>query len=218
MTKSLKFILSALLLLSVVPADAQLRPTTTHPAAWDGAALLAKADQSLKVLPAKEASELRALLVSTGASRYDDRAGAWIKTATKEDLKPVADYAVASLRAMAEAGDAAAMWHLHTVLVMRIATADEGFQWLEKAAKQGYPRAVFDVTKQQLKDQPEKLRAAMEGLSKQDNDAGLQALYWLAYGHEKGQDGLPKDAAKAADYRNRAKALGDKLLAADKAK
>ena len=218
MTNSLKFILSALLLLSAVPADAQPRPTTAQPAAWDGAALLAKADQSLKVLPAKEASELRALLVSTGASRYDDRAGAWIKTATKEDLKPVADYAVASLRAMAEAGDAAAMWHLHTVLVMRIATADEGFQWLEKAAKQGYPRAVFDVTKQQLKDQPEKLRAAMEGFSKQDNDAGLQALYWFAYGHEKGQDGLPKDAAKAADYRNRAKALGDKLYAAEKAK
>mgnify|MGYP000371129454 FL=1 len=218
MTNSLKFILSALLLLSAVPADAQPRPTTAQPAAWDGAALLAKADQSLKALPAKEASELRALLVSTGASRYDDRAGAWIKTATKEDLKPVADYAVASLRAMAKAGDAAAMWHLHTVLVMRIATADEGFQWLEKAAKQGYPRAVFDVTKQQLKDQPEKLRAAMEGFSKQDNDAGLQALYWFAYGHEKGQDGLPKDAAKAADYRNRAKALGDKLLAADKAK
>jgi hypothetical protein len=218
MTNSLKFILSALLLLSAVPADAQPRPTTAQPAAWDGAALLAKADQSLKALPAKEASELRALLVSTGASRYDDRAGAWIKTATKEDLKPVADYAVASLRAMAKAGDAAAMWHLHTVLVMRIATADEGFQWLEKAAKQGYPRAVFDVTKQQLKDQPEKLRAAMEGFSKQDNDAGLQALYWFAYGYEKGQDGLPKDAAKAADYRNRAKALGDKLLAADKAK
>ena len=218
MTNSLKFILSALLLLSAVPADAQPRPTTAQPAAWDGAALLAKADQSLKALPAKEASELRALLVSTGASRYDDRAGAWIKTATKEDLKPVADYAVASLRAMAKAGDAAAMWHLHTVLVMRIATADEGFQWLEKAAKQGYPRAVFDVTKQQLKDQPEKLRAAMEGFSKQDNDAGLQALYWFAYGYEKGQDGLPKDAAKAADYRNRAKALGVKLLAADKAK
>ena len=218
MTNSLKFILSALLLLSAVPADAQPRPTTAQPAAWDGAALLAKADQSLKVLPAKEASELRALLVSTGASRYDDRAGAWIKTATKEDLKPVADYAVASLRAMAEAGDATAMWHLHTVLVMRIATADEGFQWLEKAAKQGYPRAVFDVTKQQLKDQPEKLRAAMEGFSKQDNDAGLQALYWFAFGYEKGQQGLPKDAAKAADYRNRAKALGDKLYAAEKAK
>jgi len=218
MTKSLKFILSALLLLSAVPADAQPRPTTAQPAAWDGAALLAKADQSLKALPAKEASELRALLVSTGASRYDDRAGAWIKTATKEDLKPVADYAVASLRAMAEAGDATAMWHLHTVLVMRIATADEGFQWLEKAAKQGYPRAVFDVTKQQLKDQPEKLRAAMEGFSKQDNDAGLQALYWFAFGYEKGQQGLPKDAAKAADYRNRAKALGDKLYAAEKAK
>ena len=218
MTNSLKFILSALLLLSAVPADAQPRPTTAQPAAWDGAALLAKADQSLKALPAKEASELRALLVSTGASRYDDRAGAWIKTATKADLKPVADYAVASLRGMAEAGDAAAMWHLHTVLVMRIATADEGFQWLEKAAKQGYPRAVFDVTKQQLKDQPEKLRAAMEGFSKQDNDAGLQALYWFAFGYEKGQQGLPKDAAKAADYRNRAKALGDKLYAAEKAK
>jgi len=218
MTKSLKFILSALLLLSAVPADAQPRPTTAQPAAWDGAALLAKADQSLKALPAKEASELRALLVSTGASRYDDRAGAWIKTATKEDLKPVADYAVASLRAMAEAGDAAAMWHLHTVLVMRIATAEEGFQWLEKSAERGYPHAVFEVTKKKLQGQPEKLRAAMEDFSKQTNTAGLQALYWFAYGYEKGQDGLPKDAAKAADYRNRAKALGVKLLAADKAK
>ena len=218
MTNSLKFILSALLLLSAVPADAQPRPTTAQPAAWDGAALLAKADQSLKALPAKEASELRALLVSTGASRYDDRAGAWIKSSTKDDLKPVADYALASLRAMGEAGDAEGMYFLHYVLVMRIATAEEGFQWLEKSAERGYPHAVFEVTKKKLQGQPEKLRAAMEGFSKQDNDAGLQALYWLAYGHEKGQDGLPKDAAKAADYRNRAKALGDKLLAADKAK
>jgi len=74
------------------------------------------------------------------------------------------------------------------------------------------------VTKQQLKDQPEKLRAAMEGFSQQEHDAALQALYWFAYGYEKGQDGLAKDAAKAADYRSRAKALGDKLHAADKAK
>ena len=218
MPKSLKLILSALLLISVVQADAQSRPATTQPAAWDGATLLAKAEQSLKALPAKEAESLRALLISNGPSRYDDRAGAWIKTSTKEDLKPVADYAVASLRAMAEAGDAAAMWHLHFVLTQRIDTGDEGFRWLKKAAQQGYPRAVYDVTKEKLKHAPEKLRAAMEDFSKLENDAGIQALYWFAYGYEKGQDGLPKDAAKAADYRNRAKALGDKLHAADKAK
>ena len=211
MTKSLKLLLSALLLLSAVPAAGEA-------AAWDGAALLVKADQSLKALPAKEASELRALLVSTGASRYDDRAGAWIKSSTKDDLKPVADYALASLRAMAEAGDAEGMYFLHYVLVMRIATAEEGFQWLEKSAERGYPHAVFEVTKKKLQGQPEKLRAAMEDFSKQTNTAGLQALYWFAYGYEKGQDGLPKDAAKAADYQNRAKALGDKLRAADKAK
>jgi hypothetical protein len=211
MPKSLKLILSALLLISVVQADAQSRPATTQPAAWDGAALLAKAEQSLKALPAKEAETLRALLTSTGPSRYDDRAGAWFKSFRKDDLKPVADYAEASLRAMAEAGDAAAMWHLHFVLTQRIATGDEGFQWLDKAAKQGYPRAVFDVTKQQLKDQPEKLRAAMEGFSQQGNDAGLQALYWFAYGHDKGQDGLPKDAAKAAEYRARSDELREKL-------
>jgi hypothetical protein len=210
MTKSLKLILSALLLISAVPAAGE--------AAWDGAALLAKANLSLKALPAKEASELRALLVSTGASRYDDRAGAWIKSSTKDDLKPVADYALASLRAMAEAGDAEGMYFLHYVLVMRIATAEEGFQWLEKSAERGYPHAVFEVTKKKLQGQPEKLRAAMEDFSKQTNTAGLQALYWFAYGYEKGQDGLPKDAAKAADYQNRAKALGDKLRAADKAK
>jgi len=185
MTNSLKFILSALLLLSAVPADAQPRPTTAQPAAWDGAALLAKADQSLKALPAKEASELRALLVSTGASRYDDRAGAWIKSSTKDDLKPVADYALASLRAMAEAGDAEGMYFLHYVLVMRIATAEEGFQWLEKSAERGYPHAVFEVTKKKLQGQPEKLRAAMEDFSKQTNTAGLQALLvrlWLREG------------------------------------
>jgi len=218
MPKSLKLILSALLLISVVQADAQSRPATTQPAAWDGATLLAKAEQSLKALPAKEAESLRALLISNGPSRYDDRAGAWIKTSIKDDLKPVADYAVASLRAMAEAGDAEGMYFLHTVLVMRVATADEGFQWLEKSAERGYPHAVFEVTKKKLQGQPEKLRVAMEDFSKQTNSAGLQALYWFAYGYEKGQDGLPKDAAKAADYRNRAKALGDKLLAADKAK
>ena len=218
MPKSLKLILSALLLISVVQADAQSRPATTQPAAWDGATLLAKAEQSLKALPAKEAESLRALLISNGPSRYDDRAYAWIKTSIKDDLKPVADYAVASLRAMAEAGDAEGMYFLHYVLVMRVATADEGFQWLEKSAERGYPHAVFEVTKKKLQGQPEKLRVAMEDFSKQTNSAGLQALYWFAYGYEKGQDGLPKDAAKAADYRNRAKALGDKLLAADKAK
>ncbi len=218
MPKSLKLILSALLLISVVQADAQSRPATTQPATWDGTALLAKAELSLKALPAKEAEPLRALLTSTGPSRYDDRASAWIKTSTKDGLKPVSDYAVASLRAMAEAGDAEGMYFLHTVLVMRIATADEGFQWLEKSAERGYPHAVFEVTKKKLQGQPEKLRAAMEDFSKQTNSAGLQALYWFAYGYEKGQDGLPKDAAKAADYRNRAKALGEKLLAADKAK
>lgn len=208
----------ALLLLSAVLATAQPRPQTTQPAVWDGSAQFSKAEQSLEGLPAKEASELRALLVSNGRSRYDDRVRAWLKTSLKEDLKPVADYAVASLRAMAEAGDAAAMWYLHFVLTQRIATGDEGFQWLDKSAKAGYPRAVFDVTKEKLKHEPEKLRAAMEGFSKQENDVGLQALYWFAYGYEKEKDGLPKDAAKAADYRNRAKALGDKLHAADKAK
>jgi hypothetical protein len=218
MRKSLKLTLAALLLLSSVLAYAQPRPTTTQAATWDGAALLAKAEQSLKALPTKEASELHALLVSTGPGRYDDRAGAWIKTSTKDGLKPVADYAVASLRAMAEAGDAEGMYFLHFVLTQRIATELESFQWLEKAATQGYPRAVYDLTKLQLKDKPEKLRSAMEDFSKQTNSAGLQALYWFAYGYEKGQDGLPKDAAKAADYRNRAKALGDKLLAASKAK
>lgn len=211
MPKSLKLILSALLLISVVQADAQSRPATTQPAAWDGATLLAKAEQSLKALPAKEAETLRALLISTGPSRYDDRASAWIKTSTKDDLKPAADYAVASLRAMAEAGDAEGMYFLHTVLVMRIATADEGFQWLEKSAERGYPHAVFEVTKKKLQGQPEKLRAAMEDFSKQTNSAGLQALYWFAYGYEKGQDGLPKDTAKAAEYRARSDELREKL-------
>lgn len=219
MTKSLKLTLAALLLLTVVLAYGLLTiPTAAQPAAWDGAALLAKAEQSLEGLPAKEAAELRALITSTGPGRYDDRASAWIKTSIREDLKPVADYALASLRAMAKAGDAAAMWHLQFVLTQRIATAEEGFRWLNKAAERGYPHAVYEVTTKKLQSQPEKLRAAMEDFSEQNNSAGLQALYWFAYGYEKGEDGLPKDAAKAEDYRNRAKALSDKLQAADMAK
>jgi hypothetical protein len=227
MSKNLKIFIAGLLLVATALTYMLTRPST--PPAWDGSAsvakveqslapLLAKAEQALASLPAKEAAEIRALLVSTGPGRYDDRAGAWVKTATKDGLKPVADYAMASLRAMAEAGDAEGMYFLHYVLVMRIATADEGFQWLDKSAEGGYPHAVFEVTKKKLEGQPEKLRAAMENFSTQTNTAGLQALYWFAYGYENGQYGLPKDAAKAADYRNRSKALGDKLLAADSAK
>ena len=210
MNKSLKFTVAALLLLSAVLAYVLSLPKTTT-AAWDGAGLLAKAELSLEGLPAKEAATLRALLTSTGPGRHDDRASAWFKSFRMDDLKPVADYAEASLRAMAEAGDAAAMWHLHLVLTQRIATGDEGFRWLEKSAERGYPQAVFEVTQKKLQGQPEKLRAAMEDFSKQTNSAGLQALYWFAYGYEKGQDGLPKDAAKAAEYRTRFDELREKL-------
>lgn len=216
MSKSLRLFLAVTVLLSVALGAILLRKESKP--TWDGTALLARAEVSLEGLPAKEAGEIRALLISTGPGRYDDRAHAWIKSSYKEDLKPVADFAVASLRAMAEAGDAEGMYFLHYVLVMRIATADEGFQWLKKSAESGYPHAIFEVTKKKLKGQPEKLRAAMEGFSTQTNTAGLQALYWFAYGYEKGQDGLPKDAAKAADYRNRAKALDDKLRLANTAK
>lgn len=219
MTKSLKLTVAGLLLLAAVLAYVLTRPAgNTQTAPWDGTGLLAKAEQSLEGIPAKDASELRALLVSTGPGRYDDRASAWFKTSLKEELKPVADYAAASLRAMAEGGDAAAMWHLHFVLTQRIATGEEGFQWLDKSAKAGYPRAVYDVTREKLKGQPEKLRAAMEDFAKREDDAGMQALYWFAFGYDKGLYGLAKDPAKAEEYRGRAKALGDKLYAADKAK
>lgn len=216
MSKSLKIFIAALLL-GVTALGFLLTRQPAKPA-WDGSALLAKAEQSLEGLPAKEAAEIRALLVSTGQARYEDRTTAWMKTSLKDELMPVAVYAAASLRAMAEADDAEAMWYLHFVLTQRIATGDEGFEWLEKSAKLGYPRAVFDVTSHKLRNQPEKLRAAMENFSKQEDDAGLQALYWFAFGHEKGKDGLPKDAARADDYHKQAKALGDKLRAKHSAK
>ncbi len=209
MSKSLKIFI-AVLVLGITVLGYMLTRQSAKPD-WDGSTLLAKAEQSLEALPPKEAEAIRALLVSTGQARYEDRTSAWMKSFLKDELMPVADYAMASLRAMAATGDAEAMWYLHFVLTQRIATGDEGFEWLEKSAKLGYPRAVFDVTSHKLRNQPEKLRAAMEGFSKQENDAGLQALYWFAFGHEKGQDGLPKDTAKAEDYRRRAKALGDKL-------
>ena len=200
----------AVLVLGITALGYMLTRQSAKPA-WDGGPLLAKAEQSLEGLPAKEAEAIRALLVSTGQARYEDRTSAWMKSFLKDELMPVADYAVASLRAMAATGDDEAMWYLHFVLTQRVATGDEGFEWLEKSAKLGYPRAVFDVTSKKLKNDPAKLRAAMESMSRQENDAGLQALYWFAFGHEKGQDGLPKDTAKAEDYRRRAKALGDKL-------
>ena len=216
MGNSLKIFI-AVLVLGITVLGYMLTRQSAKPD-WDGSTLLAKAEQSLEALPAKEAEAIRALLVSTGQARYEDRTSAWMKSFLKDELMPVADYAMASLRAMAATGDAEAMWYLHFVLTQRIATGDEGFEWLEKSAKLGYPRAVFDVTSKKLKNDPEKLRAAMESFSKQENDAGLQALYWFAFGHEKGQDGLPKDAAKADDYRKQAKALGDKLSAKDSSK
>ena len=209
MSKSLKLFLAAAVLLSAAIVAILLRKESKP--TWDGTAMLARAEASLDGLPAKEAGELRALLVSSGPHRYDDRAGAWLKTSLKADLKPVADYAVANLRAMAEEGDLEAMYFLYFLLSQRLATGDEGFQWLEKSAKSGYPRAVFDVTKQQLKGQPEKLRAAMEVFSTQDNDAGFQALHWFAHGYEKGEDGLPQDTTKATEFRARANALLNKL-------
>jgi hypothetical protein len=216
MSKSLKTFVAALLL--IVTALGYMLTRNSAKPAWDGSALLAKAEQSLEGLPAKEAEAIRALLVSAGQSRYEDRTSAWMKSSLKDELMPVADYAMASLRAMAATGDAEAMWYLHFVLTQRVATGDEGFEWLEKSARLGYPRAVFDVTSHKLRNQPEQLRAAMESMSKQEDEAGLQALYWFAFGYEKGQDGLPKDAAKAADYRQRAKALGDKLRPAASSK
>ena len=212
MPKSLKLILSALLLISVVQADAQSRPATTQPAAWDGATLLAKAEQSLKALPAKEAETLRALLTSTGPSRYDDRASAWIKTSTKDDLKPVADYAVASLRAMAEAGDAEGMYFLHFVLTHADRDRGRGLPVAGKSSQAGLPSRGLRCDEAAVEGPAgETPRRDGRFFQAEAMTPGLQALYWFAYGYEKGQDGLPKDTAKAAEYRARSDELREKL-------
>ena len=215
MSKSLKIFLAAAFLLSATLGAILLRKESKP--TWDGTAMLARAEASLEGLPAKEAGEIRALLVSSGPQRYDDRASAWIKISTKDELKPAADYATASLRAMAETGDTEAMWHLYFVLTMRIATADEGFKWLHKAAQLGHPRSKFDVETRALSDRPEKLLEAMTAWAKQENMGGYQALHWFAHEYEIGGI-LPKDPTKSAEYRNRAMALGEKLspLAAKK--
>ena len=215
MSKSLKIFLTVAFLLSATLGAILLRKESKP--TWDGTAMLARAEASLEGLPAKEAGEIRALLVSSGPQRYDDRASAWIKISTKDELKPAADYATASLRAMAETGDTEAMWHLYFVLTMRIATADEGFKWLHKAAQLGHPRSKFDVEKRALSDRPEKLLEAMTAWAKQENMGGYQALHWFAHEYEIGGI-LPKDPTKSAEYRNRAMALGEKLspLAAKK--
>lgn len=208
MSKSLKLFLAAAVLLSAAIVAILLRKESKP--TWDGTAMLARAEASLEGLPAKEAGEIRAQLVSSGPQRYDDRASAWIKISTKDELKPAADYATASLRAMAETGDTEAMWHLYFVLTMRIATADEGFKWLYKAAQLGHPRSKFDVAKRDFRERPEKLLEAMTALAKQENMGGYQALYWFAHEYEIGGI-LPKDPTKSAEYRARAMALGEKL-------
>ena len=240
MSKNLKIFIAGLLLVATSLTYMLTRPST--PPSLDGSAsvakieqspapLPAKAEQALASLPAKEAAEIRALLTSTGARRYDDRAYAWNKAVIKDNLGPVAEFAVANLRAMAEAGDPKAMWFLHFTLSQRAATADEGLSWLKKSADGGYPRAIFDLTFMDkevdarsvfhgvdIVDQPKAVLKAMQGFASREDEAGLQALYWFASAHEKGHEGLTQDPAKAAEYRARAKALGDKLLAADSAK
>jgi TPR repeat protein len=216
MSKTMKFFIGGLFLVSTVLAYVLNRPQSQP--VWDGSALLAKAEQSLEGLPAKEAAVIRALLVSTGPTLVDDRAHAWLKTCLKKDLEPVAEFALANLRALAESGDTSAMSGLSFVLTQRIATADEGFRWLRKAAEKGHAHSVFLVTSRDLKDKPAELLKAMTEFAGREDDAGYQALYWFAFAHEKGQHGLPQDATKATDYRNRAKALGEKLQAAATAK
>ena len=211
MSQPLKFFIAGLLLLSAVLAYVLTRPQSQP--TWDGTALLARAEQSLEGLPTKEAAEIRALLVSTGPTLVDDRASAWLKAAIKGNLEPVSVFAIANLRALAESGDIEAMSGLSFVLTQRIATADEGFRWLHKAAEKGHAHSVFLVTSRDLKDKPTELLKAMTEFALREDDAGYQALYWFAFAHEKGQHGLPQDATKATDYRNRAKALGEKLRA-----
>ena len=216
MSKSLKLFLAVSVLLSIGLGAILLRKESKP--TWDGTALLARAEASLEGLPAKEASEIRALLVSTGPTLVDDRASAWLKAAIKGNLEPVSVFAIANLRALAESGDIEAMSGLSFVLTQRVATADEGFRWLRKAAEKGHAHSVFKVTSRDLKDKPAELLKAMTEFAVREDDAGYQALYWFAFAHEKGQHGLPQDATKATDYRNRAKALGEKLQAATTAK
>jgi hypothetical protein len=110
MSKSLKLFVAATVLPSIALGYLLLRNNSKP--AWDGAALLARAEASLEGVPTKEAGEIRALVMSTGPQRYDDRTGAWVRAGAKTGLEPVADCAVASLRALAEEGDTEAMWHL----------------------------------------------------------------------------------------------------------
>lgn len=209
MTKSLK-IFVALVLLATASLGYLLTRPTPKPA-WDGTALFAKAEKCLEALPPKEAAEIRQLLTNQDDLRYDDRAHVWFKGALNEKLQPAVDYAMAELRAWSDQGDVKAMYALHFVLIQRIATADEGFALLRKAASLGEPTALFQVTEHDLRTDPDRLRQAMQEFAKRDDFAGHRALMWFARAHEKGLFGLEKDDAKSADYRARAEKLGEKI-------
>lgn len=209
MSKSLKIILAFVMLSSAVLGYVLTRPAKKP--ARDGTELFAKAEKSLEALPPKEAEQIRLMLTNQDDLRYDDRVHVWFKGALNEKLQPAVDYAMAELRAWSDQGDLKAMYALHFVLIQRIATADEGFALLRKAASLGEPTALFQVTEHDLQENPELLRKAMEELVKRNDFAGYRALHWFAKAHEDGLFGLEKDPAKSADYRARAKTLEEKI-------
>ena len=209
MSKPLKIAIAIVLLSSAV-----LGYVLTHPApkpAWDGTALFANAEKCLEALPPKEAAEIRQLLTSQDDLRYDDRAHVWFKGALNDKLQPAVDYAMAELRAWSDQGDLKAMYALHFVLIQRIATADEGFALLRKAASLGEPTALFQVTERDLQSDPDRLRQSMQEFTKRDDFAGYRALMWFARAHEKGLFGLERDEARSASYRARAEKLEEMI-------
>lgn len=209
MSKPLKIFIALVLLASALLGYLLTRPAPKP--AWDGTALFAKAEKCLEALPPKQAAEIRDMLTNQDDLRYDDRASVWFKGALNKDLQPAVDYAMAELRAWSDQGDLKAMYALHFVLIQRIATADEGFALLRKAASLGEPSALFKVTEHDLRADPDRLRQAMQEFAKRDDFAGVSALMWFAKAHEKGLLGLEQDDAKAADYRARAKMLAEKI-------
>jgi hypothetical protein len=210
MRLSFKLLLAALLLITGTVFFLLTRAPSPG-ATWGGEALYAKAEKCLEALPTKEAAELRQLLTNDDDMRYEDRIGVWFKGALNPKLQPAVDYAMAELRAWSDRGDLTAMYALHYVLVQRVATADEGYALLRKAATLGEPLALFEITEHDLRAEPDRLLKAMTAFSLREDAAGSRALYWFAKAHKEGLCGLEKDATKSAEFRARAEALSEKL-------
>lgn len=105
------------------------------------------------------------------------------------------------LRQRAESGDAEAMWELATYYMAHPETKKtmyEDVEWMQRAAEQEHPDAMFHwgVYCQEHLDEPK----AAEWFKKSLDAGNTAAAYWLGCYCKEGRGGLPTDLEQAEKY------------------